>query len=257
MTAPFVITGVFMRKVDRKDYCNFISFARMNTANRIYPMSIAEGFQTGDIYVNDGDDVVCVFFWHYCGFGFISGTPSKSFLEEILKLKGGRRLFLITNDKDVICFFSDRSYDIGSRLEFGWNGEYNPIPVSEGFLIEPITASNINKIKGRIIPSFSWESSEQFLKDGFGYVAVNDIDICAVAFGAVSSEEVDIGVETYDEYRRKGLSAALASKMCERILNECKKPVWSCAEANEGSKRTAIKVGFKQVQVNKVIKVIE
>ena len=246
-----------MRKITTDCYKDYIEWAKKNTADRLYPLSIAEGYQTGDIYVNDGDEITSVFFWHYCGFGFISGTPSKSFLQEISALEGSRRLFLITNDTNVIGFFSDRSYDISNRLEFEWAGEFKPIPVNEEFSVEPITEDNIYKIKGRIVPSFSWESSEQFFKNGFGYVAVKNKDICAVAFGAVSSEEVDIGVETYEEYRRKGLSAALASKMCEHILKDGKKPLWSCAEVNEWSRRTALKVGFKLAQVNKMIKVKE
>ena len=229
----------------------------MNTANTVYPMSIAEGFQTGDIYVNDGDEITSVVFWHYCGFGFISGTPSKSFLDEITDLDGDRRLILITNEDWIADFYRERSYEISDRIEFIWGGEYKPVPVNEEFSIEPITSDNILSIKGRIVPSFSWSSPQEFLENGYGYVAIKDGGICAVAFAAVSSEEVDIGVETYEEYRKKGLSSALTSKMIGRILEEGKKPVWSCAKSNEASQRTAIKAGFKPAGVNKVIKVKE
>ena len=34
---------------------------------------------------------------------------------------------------------------------------------------------------------------------------------------AVSSMEIDIGVETHEDYRRKGLAAILAGRMCEHI----------------------------------------
>ena len=43
-----------MNKISKNDYKNFISWAKENTANTVYPCSIAEGFQSGDIYVNDG-----------------------------------------------------------------------------------------------------------------------------------------------------------------------------------------------------------
>lgn len=246
-----------MKKIGTKDYKEYITWASKNTSNRIYPMSIAEGFQTGDIYVNDGDEVLAVFFWHYCGFGFISGTPSKSFLDEISRLKGDRRLVIITNDESVYSYYQGRSYDIGERIEFEWRGDNDPLSVKEGFSIEPITSANISKIKGRIVPSFSWESPEQFLSNGFGYVAVKDGYICAVAFSAVSSEEVDIGLETYEGYRNNGLAASLASKMCVHTISIGKRPVWSCASTNEGSIRTALKTGFVMIRENKMIKVIE
>ena len=65
-----------MRKVPTSDYKLYIPWARENTANNIYPCSIAEGLQPGNIYVNDGQNIESVFFWHYCGFGYISGKPS-------------------------------------------------------------------------------------------------------------------------------------------------------------------------------------
>ena len=51
-------------------------WAKDNTANNVYSCSIAERIQSSDIYVNDDTDVETVFFWHYCGFGYISGKPS-------------------------------------------------------------------------------------------------------------------------------------------------------------------------------------
>ena len=91
-----------MRKVSEKDYRKFITWAKNNTADNVYPCSIAEGIQSGDIYVNDDADVETVFFWHYCGFGYISGKPSDEFLNDIyfrmISDDIGRRLVLITSD---------------------------------------------------------------------------------------------------------------------------------------------------------------
>ena len=56
---------------------------KSHTANRVYPCSIAEGFQSGDIYVNDGDDPEAALFWHYCGFGYITGKASEEFLSDV------------------------------------------------------------------------------------------------------------------------------------------------------------------------------
>ena len=87
----------------------------------------------------------------------------------------------------------------------------------------------------------------QFLKNGFGFVAMESSNICAVAFSsAVSDKEVDIGVETYEEYRKNGLAAALAQSMCEEITKSGRKPVWAHAEGNIGSGCTALKCGFRE-----------
>ena len=248
-----------MRKVSEDDHKDFLSWAKANTANRVYPCSIAEGFQSGDIYVNDGDDPEAALFWHYCGFGYITGKASEEFLsdvyEEMISVRD-RRLVLITADDDVISFFCDKDVLMDSRAEYTYLPKENSGAIAEtGFQIEQIDAGNISKISGRIIPSFSWESPEQFLEEGFGYVALDRGQVCAVAFSAaVSSDEVDIGVETAEDHRRMGLAAMLAGRMCRHITGLGKKPVWAHSTSNEGSMNTALKCGFVQERINTVIR---
>ena len=79
-------------------------------------------------------------------------------------------------------------------------------------------------------------------------------DFAAVAFSsAVSPEEVDIGVETAGAYRHHGLASYLAYRMCEVIVQQGRKPVWAHAEANTGSQKTALSIGFKPCRINTVI----
>ena len=143
-----------------------------------------------------------------------------------------------------------------SRLEYSYPlHRYISETDINGFRIEQIDEENLPRIEGRIIPSFSWKSSEQFLKEGFGYIALDQERVCAVAFSAaVSSDEIDIGVETLENYRRKGLAAILAGRMCERILETGKRPVWAHAISNTGSMNTALKCGFVQDKINTVIR---
>ncbi len=249
-----------MRRVPEKDYRKYIRWAKDNTANNVYPCSIAEGIQSGDIYVNDGADVETVFFWHYCGFGYISGKPSEKFLNDIyirmISNHNGRRLVLITSDGGVKEFFRDKEVMLDSRLEYSYlPHRYISDKDINDFRIERIDEMNLPKIEGKIVPSFSWASSEQFLKEGFGYIVLDQGRVCAVSFSAaVSSDEIDIGVETQEDYRRKGLAAILAGRMCEHILEIGKKPVWAHSISNTGSMNTALKCGFVQDKINTVIR---
>ena len=249
-----------MRIVSENDNCKFITWAKNNTANNVYPCSIAEGIQSGEIYVNDDDDVETVFFWHYCGFGYISGKPSDGFLNDIyLKMisdNNGRRLVLITSNDGVTEFFRDKDVLLDSRLEYSYlPHRYISETDVNGFRIEQINEDNMSRIEGRIIPSFSWKSPEQFLKEGFGYIALDQEKVCAVAFSAaVSSDEIDIGVETHEDYRRKGLAVILVGRMCERTLEIKKRPVWAHSISNMGSMNTALKCGFVQNKINTVIR---
>ena len=50
-----------MKKISKTNYTKYIEAAKKCTANRVYPLSIATGIQTGDIYA---DERGCVLFWH-------------------------------------------------------------------------------------------------------------------------------------------------------------------------------------------------
>lgn len=280
-----------LEKIEKSEYDKFIPSAKSCTANKVYPMSIAEGYQEGDIY-SDGDIVM---FWHYCGFVYFSGSPSEELLEEVyedyLSREQERRFVIITDDEKVKDFFSSKSdVVIDERYEYIYDnskylvvedvkaspdesvkvttaesGEASAAESGESLYteifgdgarisVEEISEKNIERIHGRIIPSFSWDSSEAFLEKGLGYVAADGEKIAAVAFSsAVSSEEIDIGVETDPDYRRRGLSAKLTSRMCDEIIREGKSPVWAHAAVNVASGKTAERAGFVKTKINYVI----
>ena len=246
-----------MNRIPEADYRNYIPWAQRNTANQVYPLSVAEGIQPGEIYAESP----AVLFWHYCGFGYISGEPSGAFLDEVWeKMKpaeGKRRLVLITHEEDVIRYFRQKDAETSQRFEYIYPyGESRHLTLdTDRFTLRRIDKENISRIKGRIIPSFSWDSPESFLEKGFGYIAEENRNVCAVAFSsAVSHEEVDIGVETVEEYRKYGLASVLADRMCRHILASGKKPVWAHGEANTGSMNTALKCGFVRNRINVMIR---
>lgn len=248
-----------LRKIDRSEYTEALNYARGCPANRVYPLSIATGTQDGDIYV---DGKGCVLFWHYCGFAYISGDVSADVLEEVyrsfLVSDTERRFLLITDSKSVSDYYSGRDLlRVDKRIEYTHSGILEKQPeLDDCFVIERITSDNIGVIQGRITPAFSWNDRDIFLRNGFGFMArsKDDGSFAAVAFSsAVSSEEVDIGVETAETYRHHGLASCLAYKMCEEIMRQGRRPVWAHSETNTGSQKTALSVGFKPIGINTVI----
>ena len=232
-------------------------FARNCTSNVVYPLSITEGFQDGNIIFSD--DSKTALFWHYCGFAYLSGSVEDSFLEKIYQdyfvKKQDRRFVLITDNSKAIEFFSDKDdIVIDKRVEYRFVDLLMSAPECK-YKVEPISESNYDRIHGNIVPAFSWSSKEQFLKNGFGFVVLDGDKVIAVAFSAaVSSDEVDIGVETDENYRHQGLAKVVADRMCREIISQGKKPVWAHALVNEGSKYTALGVGFTNDRVNTVIR---
>lgn len=232
-------------------------FAGNCTSNTVYPLSIAEGFQDGNVIFSD--DSKAALFWHYCGFAYLSGSVEESFLEKIyqeyFEKTLDRRFVLITDNSKVIDFFSNKEDIVtDKRVEYRFGDFLQSSPECK-YKVEPISANNYDRIHGNIVPTFSWSSKEHFLKNGFGFVALDVDKVIAVAFSAaVSSDEVDIGVETDENYRHQGLAKVVADRMCREIISQGKKPVWAHAIANEGSKYTALGVGFLEDRVNTVIR---
>ena len=248
-----------LRKIDRSEYTEDLKYARGCTANRVYPVSIATGTQDGDIYF---DGKGCVLFWHYCGFAYISGDVSEDVLEEVyhnfLVSDTERRFLLITDSEFVSGYYSGIDLlRVDKRIEYTHSGILEKQPeLDDCFVIERITSDNIRVIQGRITPSFSWNDSDMFLRNGFGFMARSKEDgsFAAVAFSsAVSPEEVDIGVETAETYRHHGLASYLAYKMCEEIIRRGRRSVWAHAETNTGSQKTALSAGFEPIGINTVI----
>ena len=91
--------------------------ARNCTSNAVYPLSIAEGFQDGNVIFSDGSKAAL--FWHYSGFAYLSGSVEESFLEKIyqeyFEKTLDRRFILITDNSKVIEFFSDKDEIVTDR----------------------------------------------------------------------------------------------------------------------------------------------
>ena len=255
-----------MLKVEKEHYEKFIELAKANTCNTVYPMSVAEGFQQGDIFTDCMEHPIYALFWHVSGFAYLTGKPGEEDLKEIYDLmtnKSGtnpRRFVLELKDEEVAGYFQ-RKEDVKAhpryrfRLEekLGNSGveckqedkRFCEEMLPEGYELMEVDEVLLPQISGRIVPSSFWSSGEEFLKNGKGYCVIYDGEVAAVAFSAaVSSDQVDIGIETAEAHRRKGLAAIVAKKMVAYVKSIQKEPVWDCDVSNTGSRCTAEKVGF-------------
>lgn len=233
------ITGDDMRKDKLSDFSD--------CCGSIYPLSVVQGYQQGSITELEN----CVLIWHFCGFAFLFGEPSKQDVSSIFammqKAKADGKRFVLFNEKqNVTDAFSNLGAVIEERLFYEFaQDKANEVILPDGFEIRQIDAQILPLLDGRIKPSFSWESDESFLKNGVGFCIMHGQTPAAWAFSAaVSDTEIDIGVETLEQYRGKGLAAAAANRMAAYSLSVGKKPVWACHSGNIASQRTAERVGF-------------
>ena len=79
-------------------------------------------------------------------------------------------------------------------------------------------------------------------------------EVAAWAFSStVTAEFVDIGVETREAFRRKGLAGCAAAAVMQAVFAQGKIPVWACHAQNIGSAKTAQALGFHQTHICTVL----
>lgn len=254
-------------KINPWMYADFISIADNHNCGKVYPLSIAEGLQEGEIFTNSIEDYNNVLFWAYSGFVYLSGTVNQCFLEDVYELmidrtkSNSKRFLLMTSDESIEDYFKSKD-DIVMEKRYlfdysGNSGNVEPsIPV--GYELKEINYQLLSEMSGHIVPSLFWQDKNDFLLRGKGYCITCENDIASWAFSAaISSKEIDIGIETSSKYKHQGLGLLVAKKMIQYTMQQEKKPVWACHYKNIASEKMAEKLGFVKTSECSIIKLKE
>lgn len=234
--------GDIMELISISEYRSFIPLAEKTGFGSVYPLSVAQGFQSGQIYRFGS----CILFRHRSNFSFFTGTPGKEELRELHDLTVSEGLKLMCSDADIcgrIC--SMGGLELIPRDNYSYPRDIAPdVKLHEGFSLQKIDEKLFGSITGRVSPSLYWRDYEEFRRSGTGICVMCGSEPVSWAFtSAVSSTEADIGIETSEPYRHRGLTAAAAAALIGEILPG-RRPTWCCQRSNLGSSRTAKKLGF-------------
>ena len=235
-----------MKQIPFADYSQYLKAAVTASGDPVYPLSVAEGVQSGEIFLSGA----AVLFWHKCGFAYLSGHPDAAFLDEIKARFFGdtppdRRFLLISDDADVCTYFTANGLLAEQRIYYHADRIAVAPVLRDGFSLRRIDAALLPRLTGHIVPAWSWDTPERFLANGLGYCVMHGETIAAVSFtAAVTANQADIGVETAEDFRRMGLAKAAAAAVMREIAAQGKTPVWAHHIANNGSMRTAEALGF-------------
>lgn len=142
------------------------------------------------------------------------------------------------------------------RYLFQYIGKNNVLELPMEYELKEINKELLIKIHGTIVPSLFWEDTNEFLKKGKGYCISRGDDIVSWVFSAaVSTKEIDIGIETNPNYKKKGLGMIVASKVIQYTLEQGKNPVWACHYKNIASEKMAESLGFVKKDECTIIRV--
>lgn len=253
-----------LHKLSSIQYSNLISIANAHDCGFVYPLSVAEDIQEGDIFTSSVGDYGKVLFWTQSGFAYLAGNVDEHFLKDIYELMVDRsktnrkRFLLMTRDKSIQEYFKAKNdVTIEKRYLFQYAGEksVNAFNLPAGYELKEIDNDLLKKISGTIVPSLFWKDTGDFLVKGKGYCISCGDEIATWAFSAaVSTKEIDIGIETNPKYQQQGLGMVVARKMIQYVLAQSKQPVWACHYRNNASEKMAEKLGFVKVSECSVIK---
>ncbi|MDE5597640.1 MAG: GNAT family N-acetyltransferase [Lachnospiraceae bacterium] len=253
-----------LHKLDSKQYPNLIDIANAHDCGAVYPLSVAEGIQEGDIFTNSVQDYEKVLFWAHCGFAYLSGNIDEQFLKNIYEFmldrtkSNTKRFLLMTRNKYIQQYFEAKEDVIEEkRYLFQYSGAkgYSEASLPDGYELKELDNRLLEKISGKIVPSLFWKDVNHFIQKGKGYCITCNNDIASWAFSAaVSTKEIDIGIETKPEYKQQGLGMIVANKMIQYAARQAKEPVWACHYKNAASEKMAEKLGFIKVSECSIIK---
>lgn len=135
------------------------------------------------------------------------------------------------------------------KPKIGWRKEVPPgfsmVCIDEEFLRK--TLKNIDEVQDWTRKT--WNSTEDFLKNGIGFCLVhNDTIVSWCLTDCVSGTKCEIGIETDEDFRRRGLATSTVAATVEYCLEQGFTHIgWHTGTTNIGSYKTAEKVGFKRV----------
>lgn len=121
------------------------------------------------------------------------------------------------------------------------------VRLDDGWVARPATEADFGA-RGVVVPSAFWPDAPTFLAHGGGVALERSGQVGAIAFVSYRwDDQVEIGIETHPDHRRRGLACGAAAAMIRTVLDDDATPVWSCREDNTGSMHLARSLGFVPV----------
>ena len=270
MNEPHHHTG--WRTLDSESYRN-IEHLLDAEFNILFARQVADGKIEGLVYVDNAEAPECCMVHHpYCML-LVAGKPSPDFN---LALKD----FMLNNESDTALWLqvaenwhgviSDllgddlKNFDSCQKLEYQLKNnvlramrlnfrfdkekylELPPVPVPDGFQLREIDREAFNRFDGEVVAKHFWDSAEDFIRGGKGFVLTEGNKMASASFSAFMVDEyLELGIETMEAYRQRGLAEIVCRALIDYAVEKELEPVWSCSKDNFGSLRLAERLGFE------------
>lgn len=251
-----------MQKISGNDLHRLIPIIKEDNLNYPMALSVLEGTFSGYAYVDSPitPKKAVVFHTHLGFLHYIGNKPniveSEAIAKAVLNYRSDREdcnwIEFAHSPASVSRIIKKERNDVDEYLRISWHNDPNlfhksPEPnISKEYTIELIGKKHIsNKILKDEIELF-WDSTDEFLENTFGVVALDSEQNIVGACSSVSDSDnyYEINIEVTKENRRKGLGYAMAYRFIQECYDCEKSPHWDSLERNKPSNGLAKKLGF-------------
>lgn len=102
------------------------------------------------------------------------------------------------------------------------------------------------EMPGSVVPSYFWETEDDFLNNGVGFSLFYKNKLASTAYSScINKTQLELGIETVPEFRNNGFAKYVCQALIEYCIENNYEPIWACRLENIGSYKLAQKVGFK------------
>jgi RimJ/RimL family protein N-acetyltransferase len=234
--------------------------------------AVLQGVVPGQIYVDDPSSPRSALLWVGSRF-YLAGLPQNEafnqglrrlFDEEIYpQARAGDELMFVLYysldwDASIFDLLSDkhpmrdrRQYYVCSAVEVDWRAVMEPgfaLRSIDRELLESDPLGHIDELREEVRSESP--SIEHYLGRRFGFCLLEGDTITGWCLSEYNTaDRCEVGVETVDAYRRRGVATVTAAALVEHGIGQGMEEIgWHCWASNVASAATAQKVGFEKVK---------
>lgn len=264
-----------MKVLGKEQYNKLSEPLKSVTTNNLFARSVVEKMVDGEVYVDDIDSPTTFLILHPYGMSLLFGDPTnvefnKAFKKYALNENGNRHrvewMQVFPSDWDAVLgdllndnlvepayrHTSSDTIELNVRVNFRFNKEKYLNAKRENNLLDPKisivrTDQDIfEAMKGTVVPLHFWNNADEFINKGVAFSLFYDGKLASTAFSCyVHDDKLELGIETYEEFKGKGLAHTVSSALIDYCLENGYEPVWACRKDNVGSYQLAQRLGFE------------
>ena len=264
-----------MIQLNSHDFYRVIEPLKQVSINNLFARSVIEKKIAGKVFVDNIEDPETFYVVHPYGMSLLFGKSgnvdfNSKFLEYSLNITKIRNrhewMQTYPHEWDTVLSelyshhlikSADNTPDMGTgiielntRVNFKFNREkylatkFDTLPQN----CEIIRADKkvYSEMTGSVIPSYFWNSADDFIKNGIGFSLFCNHKLATTAYSAfIHDDMLEIGIETIPDFRGKGFARLACSALIDFCMANNYEPVWSCKLENTASFKLAEKLGFE------------